>query len=65
MGIATRISGLAQRSQDRAVLNAREATTALGRLRVEREEVDLYLRSRSAPPAPAAAAPAVAVRRPA
>jgi hypothetical protein len=65
MGIATRISGLAQRSQDRAVLNAREATTALSRLRVEREEVELYLRGRSTSPTPAAASRAAAVRRPA
>jgi hypothetical protein len=34
------------RSNDRAVVNARAATTALSRLRVEREEVELYLRQR-------------------
>ena len=35
-------------SNDRAVDNAREASTALSRLRVEREEVELYLAGRYA-----------------
>ncbi len=34
------------RSNERAVDNARTATTALSRLRVEREEVELFLRQR-------------------
>ena len=34
------------RSNERAVVNARAATTTLSRLRVEREEVELYLRQR-------------------
>jgi len=54
-----RISGWAQRSQQQAVRNAREATTVLSRRRVEREEVELFLRSRAVAPAPAG------VRRPA
>ena len=33
------------RSNERAVANARTATTALSRLRVEREEVELFLRA--------------------
>lgn len=33
----------ARQSNDHAVANAREASTALSRLRVEREEVELYL----------------------
>lgn len=35
-------------SNERAVANARAATTELSRLRVEREEVELYLRRRYA-----------------
>lgn len=57
MGIGTAISGWSRRSQERALLNARDASTALSRRRVEREEVELYLRSRPVPVA--------AVRRPA
>jgi hypothetical protein len=53
------ISGWAHRSQQQSVANAREATTALSRRRVEREEVELFLRSRTGVPAP------VGVRRPA
>ena len=41
----------AARSNDRAVANARAATTALSRARVEREEVELYLARRHAAPA--------------
>ena len=59
MGMGTAISGWSRRSQERAVLNARDASTALSRRRVEREEVELYLRSRAATPAP------LRVRRPA
>ena len=33
-------------TQDRALDNARAATTALARLRVEREEVELFLAAR-------------------
>jgi hypothetical protein len=40
--------GLAVRSNEQAVANARAATTALGRARVERDEVELYLRRRYA-----------------
>ena len=54
-----RIMGWALRSQQRAVLNAREASTELSRRRVEREEVDLFLRAHAAAPAP------LGVRRPA
>jgi hypothetical protein len=39
---------LGVRSNEQAVANAREATTALSRRRVERNEVELYLRSRYA-----------------
>jgi hypothetical protein len=35
-----------ERSNARAVANARAATTALSRLRVEREEVELFLMQR-------------------
>ena len=34
------------RSNEQAVANARAATTRLSRLRVEREEVELFLRQR-------------------
>ena len=54
-----RIIGWAHRSQERAVRNAREASTALSHGRVEREEVDLFLRAHAAAPAP------LGVRRPA
>jgi hypothetical protein len=59
MAIGTAIGGWSRRSQERAVLNARDASTALNRRRVEREEVELYLRSRAAAPTP------LGVRRPA
>ena len=36
----------AERSNARAVANTRAATTTLSRLRVEREEVELFLRQR-------------------
>ncbi len=44
-------------SNERAVENARRASTALSRGRVEREEVELFLRERYAEPV-ALAAPA-------
>ncbi|GAA1475826.1 hypothetical protein GCM10009623_02720 [Nocardioides aestuarii] len=40
----------AARSNERGLANAREAATALSRLRVEREEVELYLARRHALP---------------
>ena len=49
--------GLGVRSNEQAVTNARAATTRLSRQRVERDEVDLYLRSRYAD-APPVGAPA-------
>ena len=39
-------SGWARSSNDRAVANARAATTQLSRQRVEREEIELFLRAR-------------------
>ncbi|MBZ5736860.1 hypothetical protein [Nocardioides mangrovi] len=42
---------------ERAVANARAASVELGRRRVERDEVDLYLRQRLAPVVRAGAAP--------
>ncbi len=39
---------LGVRSNDRAVANARTATTLLSRRRVERDEVEIYLRGRHA-----------------
>ncbi len=39
---------LGVRSNEEAVANARAATTALSRLRVERDDVELYLRDRYA-----------------
>ena len=39
---------LGVRSNEQAVANARTATTALSRLRVERDDVELYLRDRHA-----------------
>ena len=45
-------------SNSRAVANAREATTALNRLRVEREEVELFLARRDAVPPPTVVADA-------
>ncbi len=39
-------------SNARAIENARQASTALSRGRVEREEVELFLRSRYAGPVP-------------
>ncbi len=59
MGISATIEGWGRRSQEQAVRNARAATTTLSRRRVEREEVELYLRRRAAGRAP------VAVDRPA
>jgi hypothetical protein len=50
-GIRTRLDGWGRRSQDRAVANARAAATVLSRARVEREEIDLYLRGRAERPA--------------
>ncbi|HEX6148205.1 hypothetical protein [Nocardioides sp.] len=44
-------------SNERAVENARQASTALSRGRVEREEVELFLRERYAEPRPVAAVP--------
>ncbi len=41
-------------SNARAIENARQASTALSRGRVEREEVELFLRSRYAGPVPSA-----------
>ena len=37
-------------SNEQAIANAREASTALSRARVEREEVELYLARRHAAP---------------
>lgn len=37
---------VSRRSNERALHNARAATTALSRLRVEREEVELFLQER-------------------
>jgi len=45
-------------SNERALANARQATTALSRARVEREEVELYLEQRYARPRPAVVADA-------
>ena len=39
-------SGWARSSNDRAVANARAATTQLSRQRVEREEIELFLQER-------------------
>ncbi|QBR90890.1 hypothetical protein [Nocardioides euryhalodurans] len=50
-------------SNEQAVANARAATTALSRRRVEREDVELYLRTRHAAPAPALDAHRVEVAR--
>ena len=50
-------------SNEQAVANARAASTALSRRRVEREDVELYLRSRYAEPAPALDAHRVEVAR--
>ncbi len=44
-------------SHQRAVENARQASTALSRGRVEREEVELFLRQRYAEPRPVAELP--------
>ena len=41
-------------SNARAIENARQASTALSRGRVEREEVELFLRSTNAGPGPSA-----------
>ena len=46
---------LGVRSNEQAVTNARSATTQLSRQRVERDEVDHYLRSRYADALPASA----------
>ena len=44
------------RSNEQALVNARAATTALSRRRVERDEVELYLRDRYADRRPRPAA---------
>ncbi|QWF24221.1 hypothetical protein KM427_11320 [Nocardioides sp. LMS-CY] len=49
-GIGARIGGWGRRSNEGARTNAREASTTLSRTRVEREEVELYLRTRYAGP---------------
>lgn len=54
------IQGLGNR---RAIDNARAASTELTRLRVEREEVELYLQAHSASREPAAARPSMAAQR--
>jgi hypothetical protein len=46
----TWLGQLGVRSNDQAVANARAATTLLSRARVERDEVEIYLRSRRAEP---------------
>ena len=46
MVIGRTIGGWRRGSQERARANARAAATALSRHRLEREEVELYLRAR-------------------
>ena len=46
MRLVTVVRRWAGSNNDRAVANAREASTLLSRLRVEREEVELYLARR-------------------
>ena len=48
-------------SNARAIENARQASTALGRGRVEREEVELFLRRKYAEPLPTTVMGAVPV----
>ena len=50
------VNGWGRASNERAVGNARTATTALSRRRVERDEVDLYLRTRHGDEMPVAGA---------
>jgi hypothetical protein len=50
------VSGWGRASNDRAIGNARRATTALSRRRVERDAVDLYLRTRLGREMPASGA---------
>lgn len=45
------VSGWGRASNERAIGNARTAATALSRRRVERDEVDLFLRTRQRRPA--------------
>ena len=58
--------GLGVRSNEQAVTNAHAATTRLSRQRVERDEIDLYLRSRyaDAPPVGAHARSSTALDAP-
>jgi len=56
---AAQVSGWARGSNRRSVDNARGASTELSRLRVEREEVEIFLRDHGVRRAPAV------VRRPA
>ena len=51
------VRDLAVRSNEQALANARAATTALSRRRVERDEVELYLGRRYADRADASPAP--------
>ncbi len=46
------IGAWGRRSHEQALDNAREAATTLSRARVERDEVELYVRSRSSRSAP-------------
>ncbi|WP_028645658.1 hypothetical protein [Nocardioides sp. URHA0020] len=46
------VSGWARASNERAIGNARTATTICSRTRVEREDVELFLRSRETSAAP-------------
>jgi hypothetical protein len=50
MAIGGWIGGVGRRSQERALANARVASAVLSRARVEREEVDHYLRTRPTRP---------------
>ena len=59
---ATKVIRWGRAANDAAVANAREATTELSRLRVEREEVELYLRTRYGVGAIADARPAAGDR---
>ena len=45
------VTGWGRASNERAIGNARTATTALSRRRLEREDVDLFLRTRQGRPA--------------
>ncbi|WP_156390893.1 MULTISPECIES: hypothetical protein [unclassified Nocardioides] len=56
-------SGWGHASNERAIGNARSAATLLSRRRVEREEVELFLRDRATRPVPLpGVAPGVAPR---